>query len=117
MNLRCVALQISRHRQPSIQHDLNTTQAMSTYNVRIQIGNDSEKTAESTHTTTDIEQIVGQLKLDVAHKERIQKLKSGEWDREDLEVIPFYRASDWDSYEQYEEVVGGVSSDKESEGD
>lgn len=90
---------------------------MSNYNVRIQIGNDSEKTAKSTRLTSDIEQIVGQLQLDVAHKERIRKLKSDVWDREDLDVIPFYRPSDWDSYEQYEEIVGGVSSSEECGGD
>ena len=82
-------------------------ESKSTYNVRIQIGNDSEKTGESTQCARgSIEQVIGQLKLDVAHKERIQNLKSGELDREDLDVVPFYRPSEWDSREQYDEIVG-----------
>jgi hypothetical protein len=82
---------------------------MSTYNDGTQIGNDSEKTDESTQRTLEeIEQEVNQLKFNTRHRQRVQKLKSGELDRDDLDVIPFYYPDEWDSYEQYKQIVGGV---------
>lgn len=82
---------------------------MSTYNDGTEIGNDSEKTGESTQRTLEeIEQEIAHHKLDRKHNVLIRKLKSGELDIEDAETIPFFSPKDWDSYEQYERIVGGV---------
>jgi len=91
---------------------------MSTYNDDTQIGNDSEKTGKSTQRTLEeIEQEIAHLKLDRQHSERIRKLKSGELSRDDLDVIPFYKPSDWDSYEQYKGIVGGLPGTEGYRGD
>jgi hypothetical protein len=71
--------------------------------------NDSAQRRERTQRTlTEFKQNIAQLRANRRHRERIRKLKAGEVSVEELDVIPFYRESDCDSYEQYEEIVGGM---------
>lgn len=65
--------------------------------------NDSDTSGKS--TIPELEQEIAQLKANQRHRERIQKLKSGEIDAEELDVIPFYCPADWESREQYERLV------------
>jgi hypothetical protein len=42
-------------------------------------------------------------------------LRTGELDREDLDVIPFYSPDEWESYEQYDRIVGNPLSKPDPE--
>lgn len=67
-----------------------------------------EQTESTQRTLEEIEQELAHHNIDRKHNNRIKKLKTGELDIEDAEVIPFYSPEDWDSYEQYKRIVGGV---------
>lgn len=69
----------------------------------------TENSDESTQRTlAEIQQDINHLKITSEHRRRIEKLKSGELDVEELDSVPIYRPNDWESREQYEEIVGGI---------
>lgn len=69
-------------------------------------GNESEKKRESTEKTiVELRQELAQRRAQQKHEKRIRQLKSGEAEVKDLDVIPFFCPNEWESRDQYEELV------------
>lgn len=87
---------------------------MSTYNSGGDKGNDADKKSERSKKPEDtLDQEIAQLEFQLEAKKMIKKLRTGEMDIEDAEIIPFYSPCEWESYEQYKDIVGGATEVEE----
>jgi len=77
--------------------------------------NFGEQTTSTSGTLENLGQQIAHIELKLQHKKRIKKLRTGELDREDLDVIPFYSPDEWESYEQYDRIVGNPLSKPDPE--
>lgn len=82
---------------------------MINYDTTDKKGNELEKNWRSSQRSlSEISQLISHHRLDFQHKCKIAKLKNDWIDVGDLDTVPFYSPRDWDSYEQYKQIVGGV---------
>lgn len=62
----------------------------------------------SQRSLPEVSQSISHYRSYFQQKCKVAKLKNGWMDVEDLDVIPFFSHTDWDSYEQYRNIVSGV---------
>lgn len=77
----------------------------------------TESSGQSPECTEDLtNQSTLQNQLRSEHENRVEELKQGNIDVEDLDTVPLYDPTLWDSYEQYEEIVGNPLVTPDPEG-